>query len=69
MGPWKLVERFEDGQVHLYNLEDDISERKDLASEHGDRVRAMRQRLHVWYREVGAQFLRPLEGGPDPWTP
>jgi arylsulfatase A-like enzyme len=69
MGPWKLVERFEDGQVHLYNLDQDLGERQDLAALHGDRVKEMRARLHTWYREVGARFLRPLDGGPEPWRP
>lgn len=69
MGDWKLIERYEDGRVHLYNLADDIGERDDLAQEQPDRVKAMRDRLHAWYREVHAQFLRPIEGGPEPWRP
>ena len=28
MGDWKLVERYEDGRVHLYNLKNDLSEKK-----------------------------------------
>jgi arylsulfatase A-like enzyme len=69
MGPWKLIERYEDGRVHLFHLGDDPGERDDLAGGQADRVAAMRTRLHEWYREVGAQFLRPLEGGPPPWSP
>ena len=42
MGDWKLLERFEDGQIHLYNLKNDLGERNDLASEHPDRAAAMR---------------------------
>jgi len=69
MGPWKLIERYEDGRVHLYNLDSDIGERNDLASVDRDRVAAMRARLHAWYRDVDAKFLRPIEGGPEPWRP
>jgi arylsulfatase A-like enzyme/glyoxylase-like metal-dependent hydrolase (beta-lactamase superfamily II) len=69
MGPWKLVERFEDGQVHLFNLEDDIGERRDVAGAQPERVAAMKGQLHRWYDEVGAQFLRPREEGPAPWRP
>ena len=29
----------------------------------------MRERLHAWYREVDARFLRAKEGGPTPWWP
>lgn len=32
-GDYKLVERYEDGRVHLYNLKDDIGERKDLSAQ------------------------------------
>ncbi len=69
MGPWKLVERYEDGRVHLYNLDEDVGERDDQAAEEHERVTAMRDRLHAWYREVGARFLRPLPDGPRPWAP
>ncbi|MEX0711530.1 MAG: hypothetical protein WD278_04230 [Pirellulales bacterium] len=69
MGDWKLIERYEDGRVHLFNLEDDLAERHDLAGEHPDRVAAMRQRLHAWYKEVGARFLQARPGGPPPWQP
>jgi arylsulfatase A-like enzyme len=69
IGPWKLVERYEDGRTHLFNLAEDLGERNDVASGHPDRVAAMRERLHAWYRDVGAQFLRPLPGGPLPWRP
>jgi arylsulfatase A-like enzyme len=69
MGPWKLIERYEDGRVHLYNLDEDLGERHDRASDHPDRVSTLRERLHAWYEEVGAKFLRPLPGGPQPWQP
>ncbi len=69
-GDWKLIERFEDGRVHLYNLADDPGERRDLAEQQPQRVAAMRQRLHAWYQEVGARFLQPLTpDGPQPWSP
>ena len=69
MGDWKLIERFEDGRIHLYNLQDDIGERTDLASEKPDLVRVMRTQLHTWYKEVDAKFLRAKQGGPEPWRP
>jgi arylsulfatase A-like enzyme len=68
-GDWKLVERYEDGRVHLYNLRDDVGERRDLASEHPDRVGDLRSRLHAWYRQIDARFLEPKPGGPMPWRP
>ncbi|MCB9923227.1 MAG: sulfatase [Planctomycetaceae bacterium] len=69
MGDYKLLERFEDGRVHLYNLKDDIGERTDLATMMPDRLAKMRQRLHAWYGEVDAKFLRAKDVGPEPWRP
>ena len=69
MGDWKLIERYEDGRVHLYNLKDDAGERSDLAETQSDRVTSMRERLHQWYWETGARFLRAKENGPAPWHP
>ncbi len=69
MGDWKLIERFEDGRVHLYNLALDIGEREDLADQYPQRVEEMRARLHAWYREVDAKFLQPKGDNQDPWRP
>ena len=69
IGPWKLLERYEDGSVHLYNVEDDIEEQHDVAEQHPDRIAEMRTKLHVWYEEVDAKFLRARQDGPEPWRP
>jgi arylsulfatase A-like enzyme len=70
MGRYKLIERFEDGRVHLYDLEGDLGERTDLAEKMPDRVDAMRLRLHDWYKDVDAKFLQPKSAdGPQPWRP
>ena len=68
MGDFKLIERFEDGRTHLYDLGNDIGERHDLAEKMPAKVAAMRKRLHAWYREVDAKFLRE-KGGQKPWRP
>lgn len=67
-GDWKLVERYEDGRVHLYNLKEDIGELNDIAEQNAERVAAMRDRLHRWYKEVDAKFLQPKDGQ-QPWHP
>ncbi|WP_390621811.1 sulfatase [Rubripirellula tenax] len=67
-GDYKLVERYEDGRVHLYDLASDIGEATDLASEMPDRVAQMRDRLHAWYQSVDAKFLQPKDGA-VPWQP
>jgi len=69
LGDHKLIERFEDGRVHLYDLKSDIKEHQDLAKQMPEKVNRMRDRLHAWYREVDAKFLQPKPGGPQPWKP
>ncbi|MYA08831.1 MAG: sulfatase [Holophagales bacterium] len=68
-GRYKLIERYEDGQVHLYDLAADVGERNDLAAEQPERLAEMRARLHAWYGDVGAEFLSALPDGPEPWRP
>jgi arylsulfatase A-like enzyme len=69
MGDWKLIERFEDGRVQLYNLADDIGERSDRAADEPARVNNMRLALHKWYEQVDAKFLTAKPNGPSPWRP
>ncbi|MEE2778143.1 MAG: sulfatase [Acidobacteriota bacterium] len=69
VGRYKLLERYEDGRVHLYDLEHDLMELHDLARSQPERVAALRSKLHAWYDEVGARFLGSIEGGPTPWAP
>ena len=70
MGDYKLVERYEDGRVHLYNVQQDIGELNDLAASDPDRVDAMREKLHTWYKEVDAKFLQPMpDSEAKPWRP
>jgi len=68
-GDWKLIERFEDGAVSLYDIQKDPGEKTDLSTEESQRTREMREKLHAWYRETGAKFLGPLEKGPAAWSP
>ncbi len=69
MGEWKLVENYETGSVALYNLSDDLGEHHDLSAAEPARVATRRARLHEWYRETGAKFLRAKPGGPALWSP
>ena len=65
-----MIERYEDGRVHLYNLKDDIGERTDLAKMMPDKVSEMRKVLHTWYKDVDAKFLQPKKGQKEkPWRP
>ena len=67
---YKLIERYEDGRVHLFDLSKDLSEQTDLSTKMPDRVSALRNRLHSWYENVDAKFLQPKSAdGPQPWRP
>jgi arylsulfatase A-like enzyme len=69
-GDWKLIERYEDGRVHLYDLAKDIGEQRDLAAEQPERVQQMRTDLHRWYGDVGAKFLEKKPPSDEqPWRP
>ena len=68
IGNYKLLERLEDGRVHLYNLKDDIGEKNDLSEKMPDKVKQMRTQLHAWYKTMGAKFLQE-KNGKKPWNP
>jgi arylsulfatase A-like enzyme len=69
LGDHKLIERYEDGRVHLYDLAKDPGERFDLAEQQPEVVAELRNRLHRWYREVDAKFLEAKDNGRQPWRP
>ena len=69
MGGLKLIERYEDGSVHLYDLAADEGEQNDIAGQMPTQTAMMRQRLHAWYQEVDAKFLRARPEGPQAWRP
>lgn len=56
VGPWKLIEFYEDIHVELYNLEDDIGEQNDRAAEMPEKAAELREKLRVWRENVGAQM-------------
>ncbi|HTS62160.1 MAG TPA: sulfatase [Candidatus Acidoferrales bacterium] len=59
VGDWKLIEFFEDGRQELFNLSQDIGERRNLALRE-PRVRArLYERLKGWRGSVGAAMPRP----------
>ena len=54
VGDWKLPHYFEDNGLELYNLRDDIGEKKDLAKSDPARVKKMLSQLDSWRKEVKA---------------
>jgi arylsulfatase A-like enzyme len=58
-GDFKLLEYFENKTVQLFNLREDASEQRDLASSQPRKVEELRTRLHAWRKEVDAQMQTP----------
>jgi arylsulfatase A-like enzyme len=56
LGDWKLIEWYEDGQVNLYNLKDDIGEHNDLAAKMPEKAAELRRMLADWRTSVDAQM-------------
>lgn len=55
-GPYKLIEWFEDGRRELYRLDQDLSERTNLAESEPERVQALHDLLRQWRTDVGARM-------------
>ena len=47
-GDWKLIEYFENGDLELYNLRDDISEKINLADSLPGKLEEMKKMLYDW---------------------
>lgn len=58
-GDWKLIHYYEDGRNELYNLAQDLSETRDLASEYPDKVEPLRKELFDYLKEVEAKYPTP----------
>ncbi len=55
-GDWKLIEFLADGRLELYNLRDDIGERKNLATTRPELAKDLQQKLANWRRKSGARM-------------
>ena len=67
-GDWKLIRRYEDGRVHLYNLKDDPSEQTDLAATKPEQTKVLADKHDRWLQSTGAKFLQSKDGQ-EPWKP
>lgn len=60
-GDFKLIERFNDGSLELYNLKDDIGESINLAAAQPDRAASLLAQLQAWRRETKAAMPSRIE--------
>jgi uncharacterized sulfatase len=61
-GPWKLIEHFDDGELELYNVRDDLGETTNLAVTEHRIAQELQNALAMWRESVGARM--PIEN-PD----
>ena len=63
MGDYKLIEWFErtavngERQIDLFNIRKDIGENYNLVEEKPELAKKMREMLHKWQKDVGAQMM------------
>ena len=59
-GDHKLIEYFDDGSLELFNLEEDLGEKNNLAEANPQLAGELAQRLRDWRRSVNANMpVRP----------
>ncbi|MGQ7870970.1 sulfatase [Sunxiuqinia sp. sy24] len=54
LGDWKLIEYFENGELELYNLKEDIGEKNNLAASNAGKLDELQQLLIHWRAETHA---------------
>ena len=61
-GPWKLITKMRGNPSQsplLFNVAEDISEEKDISTEHPERVAKMSQALEAWKKDVAKATPQP----------
>lgn len=59
-GDWKLHEYFEDGDLELYNLKEDIGEQNNLVDKYPEKAKQLHNRLKKWRQKVNAPVPKKL---------
>lgn len=71
-GDWKIFYFYEDKSVELYDVKNDISEKKNLTTEQAERTATMKKELLTWVKNTKAptpdklnpKFVRTNETAP-----
>lgn len=62
-GNHKLIKRYDDGSLELYDLSQDLGEKNNLASTSSDHARRLERKLDAWLVKTGAQL--PTRASPE----
>jgi arylsulfatase A-like enzyme len=60
IGDWKLHQYFENGDLELYNLREDIGEKHNLAAKNADKTAELLAALQSWQKKVDAPIPTKL---------
>ena len=55
-GDYKLIKRYDDGSIELYNLAGDVGEQDNLAKARTDLAGRLQRKLDAWLKETGAKM-------------
>ena len=58
-GDWKLIEFYHYDKFELYNLADDLGEKKNLAQSSPKKAAELRAKLAAWQKQMGAKMPIP----------
>jgi arylsulfatase A-like enzyme len=59
---WKLIRNYDDNSLELYNLAEDLSEKKNLAKEKARLATFLNNKLTAWLKKTNAPMPRPPKG-------
>ncbi|WP_289054815.1 sulfatase [Carboxylicivirga marina] len=62
-GDWKLIQYFENNDIELYNLKEDLSEQNNLAQSNPEKVKELLDMLDEWRKNTNAPV--PTELNPE----
>jgi arylsulfatase A-like enzyme len=65
-GDWKLIQFFETDSIELYNLKNDIGEKKDLANTHPEKAESLLTELKAWQKNTRAVIPNTLNPDYNP---
>jgi arylsulfatase A-like enzyme len=58
-GKWKMIRNYDDGSLELYDLQDDLSEKRNIAKESPEIAKRLNQKLSRWLKETNAPMPTP----------
>ena len=53
-GKWKMIRNYDDGSLELYDLQEDLSEKRNLAKKSPQVAKRLNQKLSNWLKETNA---------------